>query len=140
MSSPHSSRDKLPPSSWLERAATWLSAACAVHCLSLPLASALVPLMGTSALPAWGPRVDFVLTWAVVIAAVVAGSVGFFRHRDGRLALAMATAIALYLAGHALESSAFGKALAIIAALGLATVSFLSARASHRCSTHAHGR
>jgi hypothetical protein len=80
------------------------------------------------------------LTCAVVIAAVLAGSVGFLRHRDARLALAMAAAIGLYLAGHALESSALGKALAIVAALALATVSFLSARASHRCRAHPHGR
>ena len=119
----------------LDRVAGWLSAACAVHCLALPVASALVPLVGTSA-SGLGPGTDAVLTLLVALAAGAGAWLGFLRHRNPWLASAMIFALALHLGGHALEGSWLGHGLGVTGALALAAASFASARASHQCAAH----
>lgn len=118
----------------LERAAAWLSAACAVHCLLLPLGAALLPLLGVSALGTFGRSADAVLSLLVVVGGMGSALLGFRRHRELRLSLAMVGCVLVYLAGHALEQAWYGRALAIAGGLGLALASFASARLGH---THA---
>jgi hypothetical protein len=118
----------------LERAAAWLSAACAVHCLLLPLGAALLPLLGVSALGTLGRSADVVLSLLVVVGGIASALLGFRRHRELRLSLLMAGCVLLYLAGHALDQAWYGRALAIVGGLGLALASFTSARLGH---THA---
>lgn len=119
----------------LERAAGWLSAACAVHCLALPVFSALVPLMGTS-LEGLSPRAELALTITVVLATAAGAWFGFARHRNARLTFAMVAALGVYLVGHALEESWLGPSLGVLGALALAAASFASARATHHCAVH----
>lgn len=116
----------------LERAATWLSLACAVHCLLMPLAIGVMPLLGASGgLSVVGPGADLALTLLVVASAGAGVLWGYRRHRDARLVLATGTGLLIYLVGHVYEDSWPGVALAVLGALTLAASSFLSARLSH---------
>ena len=121
----------------LERAATWLSAACAVHCLLVPVASALVPLVGVSGEASrLDDRYEDWLHVLVVAGGLLSLLVGYRRHREARIAAAMALGMALYLAGHAAERAWYGVVISVIGGLGLAAASFWSARRGH---AHAHG-
>lgn len=124
----------------LERAATWLSLACAVHCLVFPLIGGLLPALGASHLVSAGSGLDTVLTLTVMGSVVASGALGFSRHRDLRVLGSMAAGLVLYLLGHALEGQTLGLALSICGALVLASSSFFSARLSQTCEhpDHAH--
>jgi hypothetical protein len=129
------SHDQVSASAF-ERAATWLSALCAVHCLLVPVASAALPLVGASTGAAFGGTVDHVLNILVVVGGALSALVGYRRHHDLRLSLIMVACVAVYLLGHALESAWYGVALAVVGGLGLAASSFVSARRGH--VHHAH--
>lgn len=136
MSSPASERPS-QSGHWLERIATWLSAACAVHCLLVPVASALVPLVGVSTQASQlDERYEDWLHLLVVAGGLLSLLVGYRRHREARIAAAMALGIALYLVGHAAESAWYGVVISVVGGLGLAAASFWSARRGH---AHAHG-
>jgi hypothetical protein len=130
-SAPPHSAGSAPAGARLERAAAWLSAACAVHCLLLPLGAALLPMLGASAIGSLGRSVDVALSLLVVVGGVSSALLGFRRHRELRLSLAMMGCVLLYLAGHGLEQAWYGRALAIAGGLGLALASFASARLGH---------
>lgn len=129
-----------PDGAWrasaFERAATWLSALCAVHCLLVPVASAALPLVGASTGAVLGGTVDHLLNIMVVAGGALSALVGYRRHHDLRLSLTMVACIAVYLLGHALEAAWYGVALTVVAGLGLAISSFVSARLGH---VHQHG-
>lgn len=131
---PQGSANRAPTGTRLERAAGWLSAACAVHCLLLPLGVTLLPVLGASGLAALEPSVDLALALLVVAGGAGSALLGFRRHRDLRLSLIMVGCVLLYLVGHGLEQAWYGRALAITGGLGLALASFASARLGH---THA---
>jgi hypothetical protein len=116
----------------LERAATWLSLACAVHCLLMPLAISAMPLLGASGrLADLGPGTEMGLS-VLVVASAGAGIIwGYRRHRDARVVLATGAGLLIYLVGHAYEDSWPGMVLAVLGALTLAASSFLSTRLSH---------
>jgi len=130
-------------SSRAERAATWLSLACAVHCLLMPIAISVMPLLSASSVTHLGPTADNVLTLLVVASALAGLGWGYRRHRDMRVVYATGVGLAAYLLGHApghafgdaLAHSWYGMALAVLGALTLAGSSFLSARLSHACQT-----
>jgi hypothetical protein len=124
----------------MERAATWLSLACAVHCLVFPLIGGLLPALGASNLLAAGSGLDTLLTFAVVGSVAASGALGFSRHRDVRVIAAMIAGLILYLFGHAFEGSSMGLGFSIAGALVLAGSSFASARLSQACEhpDHAH--
>lgn len=127
------------PAARLERAATWLSLACAAHCLLMPAVIALTPLLGASLAPE-NPTLELVLNVTVVVSALLGGLWGYRRHRDLRLVLATVAGLVVYLIGHKLEGSTPGLALAVLGAVLLASSSFLSARLQHAAEHphHAH--
>lgn len=120
------------PASQAERAATWLSLACAVHCLVVPVAMSLMPMLGLSGF-ALSERVETLLTCLVVASALAAIIWGYRRHRDARVVLATTFGLGAYLSGHALEGSVVGLVLAVSGALLLAASSFIGARLAHHC-------
>jgi hypothetical protein len=120
-----------PPRARLERAAAWLSAACAVHCLVLPVAAALLPLLGISALGSLGGSAELALGLLVAAGGGASALFGFRRHRDLRLSLIMVACVLVYLAGHGFEQAWYGHALSVAGGLGLALASFTSARLGH---------
>ena len=121
-----------------ERAATWLSLACAVHCLLMPIAISVMPLLGASGITDFGPAAELTMTLLVVVSALGAVIWGYRRHHDLRFVLATALGLAAYLVGHAIghesESSWLGISLAVLGGLTLAASSFLSARLTHTCA------
>lgn len=124
-------------SAGLERAATWLSAACAVHCLLVPVASALVPLVGVSSQASMlDERYEDWMHVLVVAGGLLSLLVGYRRHREARIAGAMALGLVLYLAGHAAESAWYGVLISVVGGLGLAAASFWSARRGHMHAEH----
>lgn len=127
------------PTARLERAAIWLSLACAAHCLLMPVAMMLMPLLGASLAPE-NPTLELVLNGIVVVSALLGGLWGYRRHRDVRLVAATVAGLVVYLIGHGLEGSTAGLALAVSGAVMLASSSFLSARLQHAAEHphHAH--
>jgi hypothetical protein len=114
----------------LERVTGFLSAACAIHCLLMPLVVALLPLVGTSGI-ALGGTTELVLSALVLVSGTASLVLGYRRHRDGRIAAFISACLVLYLVGHAHEAAWYGTALAVVAGLGLAAASFWSARLGH---------
>lgn len=114
----------------VERAASWLSLACAVHCLVMPLALGALPLLGASS---WqlDATIDHALT-ALVIVSALAGSVwGYRRHHELRFVVASALGLAVYLVGHSLEAHWYGVFAAVVGALVLAASAYFGARLGH---------
>lgn len=117
-----------------ERAATWLSVACAVHCLVVPVAMSVMPVIGASGLVHFSPAVELLLTLLVVASAVAGVTWGYRRHRDARIVMATGIGLAAYVVGHLHEDSWYGIGLAVGGALVLAGSSLLGARLSHTCA------
>jgi hypothetical protein len=67
----------------------------------------------------------------VVAGGLLSLLVGYRRHREARIAAAMALGMALYLLGHAAESAWYGVLVSVVGGLGLAAASFWSARRGH---------
>ncbi len=117
--------------SHLERVATWLSLACAVHCLVMPIALSALPLLGSSGFTRVGSSADLLLTLLVVASALAGSAWGYRRHRDSRIVIGTGVGLATYLLGHLFERAWYGVGLAVAGALVLAASSFISARLSH---------
>lgn len=114
----------------LERATAFLSAACAVHCLLMPLVIAVLPLVGTSGV-VLGGTAELLLSALVLVSGVASLVLGYRRHHDARVAALIVICLVLYVVGHANEQTWLGNALAVVAGLGLAGASFWSARLGH---------
>lgn len=139
--------DGLIASASAERVATWLSLACAVHCLVMPVAAAALPLAGlsTSAVLGGGGAgaaddgaghglLELALSGSVLVGAGLTGVLGFRRHRDGRVLVVLVLAVALYALGHLVDGWS-GLVASVTGALALAAASFASARLMH---SHTH--
>ena len=136
-------------SAWraLDRAGTFLSAACALHCALIPLALALIPSM-TLALLSWhDPRHRMAMgllqasrwEWLFVLVALLvgAGSLGFgyLRHRSARPGLLLAAAavsFALAIASPLSANALLHASFAVLAGLALAGGHLLNLRLLHR--------
>jgi len=88
--------------SWLDRLGGAASAACAIHCLSLALAPALLPMLGLGFLA--GESTEWFFLAASVPLGVVSGMVGFRRHRSRSVALSFAVGLLLVVLGRWMEA------------------------------------
>lgn len=120
-----------------ERLASWLSFACAIHCLVMPLAIGVLPLLGATGGAYLGETAELGLTALVVVSALTAMIWGYRRHRDARFVALTALGLTIYLIGHALGHASAGSwyavSMAVVGGLTLAGSSFFSARLSHVC-------
>ena len=115
----------------LERAATWVSLACAVHCLVVPLLAAGLPLVaGASPALLHHPALELAFVAVVLGGAAFTAFWGFRSHRDPRVLAVLFAGVMLYVVGHALDGWS-ASALSIVGALLLAATSFASARLTH---------
>jgi hypothetical protein len=121
----------------LERAATWLSFACAVHCLAVPVIGGVLPALGASQLVRAGSGLDAILSVLVVISVGASAALGYVRHRDNGVLAGMGFGLAIYLTAHALEGTSLHLPLSVLGALVLGGASFVSARQSQACN-HEH--
>ncbi len=129
-SSPHDAR-AVP----VERAATWLSMACAVHCMLMPLVTALLPLAGASVSALHHPAVELSFAAIVLLGAGFTLFSGYRRHRDLGVLCGVLAGLALYLFGH-LSIGWYARPLSVSGALLLAASSFASARMAHVHGEH----
>jgi hypothetical protein len=118
-----------------DRWAAWLSFACAVHCLLVPVAAAALPLAGASSALLEHPALELSLSGLVLLGAAFTAVIGFRRHRDARLVAIVAGAVAAYGLGHMLTGWP-GSVLSVSGALVLAFSSLRSARLSHVHGEH----
>jgi hypothetical protein len=126
-----SDRNAAPSIERLERAATWVSLACAVHCLVVPLLAAGLPLVaGVSPTLLHHPALELAFVVVVLGGAAFTGFWGFRSHRDARVLAVLLAGVALYVVGHALDGWS-ASALSVVGALLLAAASFASARLMH---------
>ncbi len=114
----------------VERVATWLTLACAVHCMAVPLVTSFAPLFDLGSFDT--PWVEQLLVGSVIVLAVVSSVLGYRRHRDVRVPAFVLSALSLYLVGHALEGrGALGSIVSVASALLLSVALFFGARRSH---------
>lgn len=119
----------------LERAATWLSLGCALHCLATPLLAAGLPLAGASASFVHHPVLEVGLSALVLIGVLLTAVLGYRRHRDVRVLVALGAGLVLYLLGHVGDGWP-SRVVSIAGALSLSVASVASARLSHTHSEH----
>jgi hypothetical protein len=124
-SSPHHSQGAP-----VERAATWLSMACAVHCMLMPLLTALLPLAGASLSVLHHPALELSFAALVLLGAAFTLLSGYRRHRDVGVLCGVLVGLVLYLFGH-LSAAWYARPMSVSGALILAAASFASARMAH---------
>lgn len=125
--------------SWVDRFGVYVSAACAVHCLLLPLLIAAVPAVGVVLLI--GEGIETLLALAAVGLAVACLCWGFRIHRKKRLFLTFAAAAAFILAGQIFATGWWETGLVITGAVGLIGSHLLNrklCRSCHTCAGHRH--
>jgi hypothetical protein len=122
----------------LERAATWLSAACALHCLLMPLAMAFLPALGATRVMNVNGNLELGLMLFVVLSASAGAVWGYRRHRDWKITSAMASGLVIYVLAHAYEGAPVGQVFSVLGAVALAVSSFASARLSQTACEHDH--
>lgn len=144
----HPGSDKPPPmtdspsvrplGSHVHRWGQWLSLACAIHCLALPLAIGLLPLLGLAFLA--DERVEWVMLAAMIVFAAAAAMWGLRQHRRLWVVMAFAGAIGVIFLGHALGHGTIGgAALSGVGGLGIAGAHLLNRRLVQSCTACACG-
>jgi hypothetical protein len=119
----------------LATAASWTMSACAVHCLVMPVAIGVLPLLGLGVFAsAW-------FEWSMVGAATLLGgaalSLNYARAHRSK------TPAAFFVAGLSIVVSSLlildhHSVLHAVAALIGAGFMFFAARLNHNCATHEH--
>jgi hypothetical protein len=127
------------PLETVDRFGVYVSAACALHCLALPLLLAGVPAVGILVLI--GEGLEMFLGIGAVLLAVACLCWGFRIHRKKHLFLTFAAAAAFILAGQLFAEGWLETTLVVTGALGLIGSHLLNrklCRSCHSCDQHAH--
>jgi hypothetical protein len=120
-------------SSWVDRAGICVSAACAVHCLAMPILLAVIPAM--SSILVIGHGIEVGLAGAAVILAVACLCWGFRIHRKKRLILSFSAAAIFILSGQLWAEGWLETALVVCGGLGLVGSHLLNRALCRSCST-----
>ncbi|MEM7243764.1 MAG: MerC domain-containing protein [Acidobacteriota bacterium] len=147
--------------SWGERFASWgsmASVACAIHCLLMPIAVAVLPTLGVSFLQNEWLELGLVLGSAVLVTASLSWSC-FSRRRTEGLVIGLIGVVVFLVSaclphaheavahaghahehahehGHGIPLAALRLPLLVIGALGMAAGTFLHRRACRSCADH----
>lgn len=127
------------PLGLVDRLGVYVSAACAVHCLALPLLLAAIPTVGL--LVFIGEGVEMMLALAAVLLAVACLCWGFRLHRKKRLFLTFSAAAAFILSGQIFADGWLETALVVAGAVGLIASHMLNrklCRSCQSCCEHEH--
>ena len=119
----------------LDRLGSVASASCAIHCLTMALAPALVAILGIEILAS--EAVEWGLFGAAVVFALSAAFFGYRLHRDTRVLGGFGLGLALLSAarlGEALDLFAGTLVLALLGGGLLVATHVLSSRWIHACS------
>ncbi len=116
----------------------WLSAACAIHCLLLPIVVGILPFVGLQVLASEG--VEYAFIGAAVVIALLSALWGLKRHGLLRIAAAFACGIGVVLLGFTIgEESAQGRIVMAIGAVGLIASHRMNRRLCESCPCDAPG-
>lgn len=121
----------------VDKMGVYVSAACAVHCVVLPLLLAAIPTVGSMLLI--GEGIELVLAIAAVFLAVACLCWGFRIHRKKRLFLTFAAAAAFILWGQLFAQGWWEVVSVVIGAFGLIGSHLLNrklCRSCRNCSGH----
>jgi len=121
-------------SAWLDMTGVLASWLCAIHCLALPLAVSVLPLIGLSFLLSETAEMTFIVI-SVVIAALSLLPAYFREHRRLRAILFFTSGISLIVVSHLLfEESLVLKAVLLISGGALITTAqFVNRRLCREC-------
>jgi hypothetical protein len=109
----------------LDRLGAWVGAACAVHCLVLPVVVGVLPFLGLQFLAEEG--VEYAFLGVASLVALLSALWGLHRHGALRMVAAFACAIGVVLLGFTIgEETAEGRVVMAIGAIALV--------ASHRAN------
>lgn len=118
----------------LDRLGSIASASCAVHCLTMSLAPALVAVLGIEFLA--NEMVEWVLFASAVVFALAAAGLGYREHRDARVLAGFGVGLSVLTAARLGEAlHLFGGTL-VLAVLGggiLVATHFISVRRLRTC-------
>lgn len=119
--------------SWVDRCGVYVSAACAVHCVALPLLLAAVPAVGVIV---WiGEGMETLLALGAVLLAVACLCWGFRIHRKKRLFLTFAAAAAFIVSGQLFAEGWWEVTLVVTGAFGLIGSHLLNRKLCRSCHT-----
>jgi hypothetical protein len=128
----------MTPSRYFDRIAIALSTICIVHCLTVPVLIAVLPVVAV----AWGSDAHFhsLMLWLVVPTSAVGFALGYRVHRQaGLVALGAAAVVALAIAalwGHAVWTPAIETLASVAASLVLAYAHLRNFREVQRVHRH----
>jgi hypothetical protein len=119
----------------LAAAASWTMSACAVHCLVMPVAIGVLPLVGLGVfISAW-------FEWSMVGAAALLGgaalAISYARaHRNKKPAAFFLAGLSIVVSSQLiLDHQSAWHAAAAVAGAGLM---YVAARLNHDCASHGH--
>ncbi len=115
---------------FLDKTAIGLSAICAIHCLMLPVALTLIPILAS--LPMGDESFHLVLVFAVLPTSVIALSIGCRRHRQWQIFMwggaGLSVLIFTAFLGHDLLGERFEKWATVLGATLVATSHLMNFR------------
>ena len=118
----------------LDRMGSIASASCALHCLTLSLAPALVAFLGIDFLAS--EAVEWGLFASAVLFALLAATLGYREHRDHRVLAGFGVGLLALSAARLGEAGALFEGTLVLAVLGgviLVTSHIVSARRLRTC-------
>ena len=125
-----------PGPALLDRAGAFLSMACAVHCLALPLLVAALPLAGYGFLLSRNLETLFIS--GSLLLATSSFCLGYRLHREFRLLMILYLCTGMIVAGKSLITGPAGLWLAVPGALGLAAGHLFNRRLCRQCAVCGH--
>lgn len=123
----------------VDQLGVYVSAACAVHCLSLPVLLAAIPTVGS--IMYIGEGIEVILAIGAVLLAVACLCWGFRIHRKKRLFLTFTAALVFIVWGQLFAEGWWEVALVVTGAAGLVGSHLLNRKlclGCHDCADHQH--
>ena len=117
----------------LDQVGAFLSSACALHCLALPLLVVVLPWVGFGFL--LDRKLEFLFVGGSILLATLSFCLGYRLHREIRLLLALYLCTGMIVLGKVFIGGSTGLWLAVPGALGLAAGHLLNRRLCHQCET-----
>lgn len=117
----------------LDQAGAFLSSACALHCLTLPLLVVALPWLGFGFL--LDRKLELLFIAGSLSLATISFCLGYHLHREVRLLLALYLCTGMIVLGKVFVGGSTGLWLAVPGALGLAAGHFFNRRLCHQFET-----
>jgi hypothetical protein len=120
-----------------DRAGTWLSLLCAMHCMASPLLVTILPLAGLGFVVR--EATEGILLTASVVLAATSLCWGFRLHRQWRVLLFLVGAVGFIVVGRWMADGVAERTLVVIGAGMLTAGHFLNRHLCSACAACHHG-